>query len=76
MRLYRQVLRSRIRSVGIGSSIEDASLLAASDQALALPLSGNNFDESLVAKLPNILKITVPGGQGWNQTVLSLLNDA
>jgi len=76
MRLYRQVLRSRIRSVGIGSSIEDASLLAASDQALALPLSGNNFDESLLAKLPNALKTPVPGGQGWNQTVLSLLNDA
>ena len=76
MRLYRQVLRSRIRSVGIGSSVEDASLLGASDQAIALPLSGNKFDEGLLAKLPSALKASIPGDQGWNQTVLSLFSDA
>jgi mannosyl-3-phosphoglycerate phosphatase family protein len=75
MRLYRQVLRSHIRSVAIGSSLEDASLLGASDQALALPLSGSHFDERLLEKLPNAVKTNVPGSQGWNQTVLSVLSD-
>jgi predicted mannosyl-3-phosphoglycerate phosphatase (HAD superfamily) len=74
MRLYRESLRSRIRSAGIGASFEDFSLLAASDQAFVLPLSADRFDEKLLAKLPNAVRIDVPGASGWNQTILSLLN--
>ena len=74
MRLYRQALRSRIRSVGIGSCLEDLSLLAASDQAFVLPASGGRFDDRLLAKLPNSAKIAVPGAPGWNQTVLDALS--
>lgn len=74
MRLYRQALRSRIRSVAIGASSEDLSLLAAADQAFLLPISGGRFDDQLLSKLPNSAKITVPGAAGWNQTVLDLLS--
>jgi mannosyl-3-phosphoglycerate phosphatase len=74
MRLYRESLRSRIRSVGIGTSFEDLSLLAASDQAFVLPLGSDRFDERLLSKLPNAVRIDVPGASGWNQTVLSVLN--
>jgi predicted mannosyl-3-phosphoglycerate phosphatase (HAD superfamily) len=74
MRLYRQALRSRIRSVGIGASFEDVSLLAASDQAFILPASGGRFDDELLAKLPNSARIAVPGAPGWNQTVLDTLS--
>jgi mannosyl-3-phosphoglycerate phosphatase len=74
MRLYRQSLRSRIRSVAIGASSEDLSLLAAADQAFLLPISGSRFDDQLLSKLPNSAKITVPGAAGWNQTVLDLLS--
>ncbi len=74
MRLYREALRSRIRSVGIGASMEDASLLAATDQAFILPVRRDRFDEQLVAKLPNTSKIDVPAAAGWNQTVLKVLN--
>jgi mannosyl-3-phosphoglycerate phosphatase len=74
MRLYRQALRSRIRSVAIGASSEDLSLLAAADQAFLLPVSGSRFDDQLLSKLPNSAKITVPGAAGWNQTVLDLLS--
>jgi mannosyl-3-phosphoglycerate phosphatase len=74
MRLYREALRSRVRSVGIGASVEDLSLLAASDQAFILPLSCDRFDDKLVSRLPNATKIDVPGTPGWNQTVLKVLS--
>jgi mannosyl-3-phosphoglycerate phosphatase len=73
MRLYREALRSRIRSVGIGASFEDLSLLMASDQTFILPLSAGRFDERLVAKVPNSVRIDVPGAVGWNQMVLNVL---
>lgn len=76
MRLYRQALRSGIRSVGIGASFEDLSLLAASDQAFILPESGGRFDDQLLAKLPNSVKIATPGASGWNQKVLDILSRA
>lgn len=74
MRLYREALRSRVRSVSIGISIEDLSLLAASDQAFILPSRTAHFDERLVAKLPNSVRVDVPGAAGWNQTILDVLS--
>lgn len=74
MRLYRDALRSRVRSVGIGSSSEDLALLAASDQAFVISLSPGGFDERLITKLPSARRIDVPGALGWNQTVLNILN--
>ena len=76
MRLYRQALRSRIRSVGIGALSEDLSLLAASDQAFILPAAGGRFDDQLLSKLPNSAKIALPGASGWNQTVVNVLSRA
>lgn len=76
MRLYREALRGRVRSVGIGASFEDLTLLAASDQAFIMPLSADRFDERLLTKLPNSKRIEVPGATGWNQTVLSVLSRA
>jgi len=74
MRLYRESLRSRVRSVGIGTSLEDLLLLSASDQAFIVPASVNRFDEKLLSQVRNATKIDVPGTLGWNQTVLSALS--
>ena len=76
MRVYRESLRSRVRSVGIGASLEDLTLLAASDQAFIVPLSSSRFDERLLEKLPNAARVDVPGAAGWNQTVVHLLSQA
>ena len=74
MRLFREALRSRLRSVGVGTSLEDLSLLAASDQAFVVPLGSNRFDERLLEKLPRAVKVDVPGAAGWNQTVMNILD--
>lgn len=76
MRVYRDALRSRVRSIAIGVSLEDLFLLRTSDQAFVLPLSPGHFDEKLLSKLPNATKIDAPGPPGWNQTVVTVLNHA
>jgi mannosyl-3-phosphoglycerate phosphatase len=76
MRLYREALRSRLRSVAIGASFEDLDLLTASDQAFILPSTSGHFDERLLSKLPSSVRIDVPGPIGWNQTVLNVLSRA
>jgi len=74
MRLYREALRSRVRSVAIGASFEDLTLLAASDQAFIMPVSSDCFDKKLLSRLPNAVRIDVPGALGWNQTVVNVLS--
>ena len=73
MRLYREALRSRIRSIGIGALLEDLSLLRASDQAFVVPVRPGRFDEKLLSKVANATKIEDPGTAGWNQMILTLL---
>jgi mannosyl-3-phosphoglycerate phosphatase family protein len=74
MRLYRESLRSRVRSVGIGTSFEDLPLLLASDQRFIVPANPDRFDEKLTSKLPNATKTDGAGTLGWNQAVLSALS--
>lgn len=73
MRIYREALRSRLRSVSIASSSEDADMLAASDQAFVLPLRSGHFDEALLSRVPHAARIDAPGATGWNQAVVTLL---
>jgi predicted mannosyl-3-phosphoglycerate phosphatase (HAD superfamily) len=74
MRLYRESLRSRIRSVGIGASFEDLTLLAASDRAFVVPTGSDRSAGKLLSKLPNARRIDIPGTLGWHQTVLNILS--
>jgi mannosyl-3-phosphoglycerate phosphatase len=74
MQLYRQALRSRVKSVGIGASAEDLNLLAASDQTFILPQSAGQFDQVLVSRLPHATRTAVPGSTGWSETVLNILS--
>jgi predicted mannosyl-3-phosphoglycerate phosphatase (HAD superfamily) len=74
MRLYREALRSGVRSIGIGASLEDISMLKTCDQAFVLPLRRGHCDEELLSRVPNATKIDDPGVRGWNQTILGVLN--
>lgn len=74
MQLYRQALRSRVKSVAIGTSAEDLGLLAASDQAFVLPQAPDQFDEVLLSRLPQVVRSAVSGSLGWKETVLSILS--
>jgi mannosyl-3-phosphoglycerate phosphatase family protein len=73
MRLYRKALRSRLSSVGIGSTARDSSLLSAVDQAVVLPLKDHQFDPQLLSLLPHEHRGPAPGPEGWNSAVLELL---
>ena len=74
--LYRRATRSRWRSLGLGDSPNDLSLLTAVDQAVLMPLPDGRFDPEVLARLPQATRATAPGPAGWNQAVLRILRAA
>ncbi len=76
MRLLRDSLHTRLRSVAIGSRARDLPLLSAADHAVALPRRGQELDPVLSSRLPNGIHGEAPGAAGWNQAVLKALEEA
>ncbi len=74
VKLYRTARRSRLRSVGLGDSPNDLSLLAAVDQAVLLPQPDGSFASDVLSRLPHVLRGAAPGPAGWNQAVLQILD--
>lgn len=72
VKLYRTAERSRYRSVGLGSSPNDLSLLTAVDQAVVLPRTDGSFDPGLLSRLPHSSRGSAPGPSGWNDAVLRI----
>jgi mannosyl-3-phosphoglycerate phosphatase len=73
MRLYRTSMRSRLSSVGIGSSIWDLPLLLSVDHPIILPGAQDVANAELTARVPNATLGEAPGARGWNEVVLSVL---
>jgi len=76
VKLYRRATRDRLRSVGLGDSPNDLSLLNAVDQAVLLPQPNGRFDSEVLARLPHVIRAAAPGPAGWNEAVLRILNGA
>jgi len=76
MGLYRAALHTRLHAIAIGSSARDLPLLAAADHAIVLPRRGQDFDPALSSKLPKAIHGDAPGPKGWNQAVLTMLEDS
>ncbi len=73
IKLYRASQRRRFRSVGLGDSPNDYSLLATVDQAVLLPHPDGSFDQELLSRLPQCTRGSAPGPEGWNEAVLKIL---
>ncbi|HJY86973.1 MAG TPA: HAD-IIB family hydrolase [Candidatus Acidoferrales bacterium] len=71
--LYQKAWHGRLRTVGLGDSPNDLSLLAAVDQAVLLPRPDGSFAEEVVRQLPHVGRGSAPGPSGWNQAVLRIL---
>lgn len=76
MKLLRDSMHTRLRSIAIGSSARDARLLGAADHAIVLPQRGHDFDAALDSHLPRGIRGEASGAAGWNQAVLGLLEEA
>jgi len=74
--LYRDSLRTRLSSIGIGSTAEHLPLLLAVDQPVLLPYRGQHYDSSVLSRLPHIRLGAAVGAVGWNQAVLDVLKPA
>ena len=70
---YRSAARRRLRSVGLGDSPNDLSLLAAVDLAVLLPHPDGSLDREVLSRLPHAIRGSAPGPAGWNQAVLRTL---
>ncbi len=74
MRLYRTSMRSRLSSVGLGSSADDLPLLLAVDHPIILPAgSSRELNPELTSRLPNAISAEASGPCGWNEAILTLL---
>jgi mannosyl-3-phosphoglycerate phosphatase len=73
MKLYREALRSRQRSVGLGDSANDLPMLAAVDVPVVIAGPGGRHDLELLRWLPRAIRTSAPGPQGWNEAVLQIL---
>ncbi len=76
IKLYRAAEHRRFRSVGLGNSPNDLSLLATVDQAVLLPGADGSFEPELLARLPRATRGAAPGPAGWNEAVLRILGAA
>ena len=74
--LYRRATRNRLRSVGLGDSPNDLSLLNAVDQAVLLPQPDGHFDREVLTRLPHVIRAAAPGPAGWNEAILRILGAA
>ncbi len=63
----------RMRFAALGDSANDLPMLAATDRAYLIPQRREQYDEAVLQKLPRIHRAPAPGPAGWNQAVLSLL---
>ncbi|MEP6932823.1 MAG: HAD-IIB family hydrolase [Nitrospirota bacterium] len=64
----------RIGTVGIGDSINDASLLAMVDYPILVQKPDGSYDPDI--QLPNMIRAPGIGPVGWNDAVLELLTQA
>lgn len=75
-KLYDRSAHRRLRSVGLGDSLNDLSLLTAVDKAVLLPQPDGSFDHEVLARLTRFSRGIAPGPAGWNQAVLLFLRTA
>ena len=71
--LYRVARHARVRSVAIGSTIDDLSLLRAAGRAAVLPAAAGLHDEELLERLPSARRIENCGAEGWAAAVMQVL---
>ncbi|MEK7867193.1 MAG: HAD-IIB family hydrolase [Planctomycetota bacterium] len=62
-----------IRTIGLGDSEVDASLLAEVDVPVLIPRADGRVDPALAARFPSARRAPEPGGAGWRTVVLDLV---
>lgn len=64
--------RDRLRSVGIGNSLNDLPMLEAVEQPILVQLTDGSYEPGI--EHPRLIHAPGPGPIGWNRAVLSLLS--
>jgi predicted mannosyl-3-phosphoglycerate phosphatase (HAD superfamily) len=69
MGIYRKSLHGRQRSIGIGSDVGDLPVLLATDTAVLLPGHSGEFDDALLSRLPQAVRVEQGGAAGWAEAI-------
>ncbi len=66
--------RRPLRSLALGDAANDLPMLRAAHRAVLLPRPDGSFDRAVLQALPKVIRGSAPGPEGWNDAVLSALN--
>jgi len=69
--VLRRNLHQRLVTVGLGDSTNDRPMLESVDIPILIPRMDGSYED---LDLPNIRRAVRPGGRGWNDMVLGVLN--
>ena len=71
--LYRQAW-GKVVAVGLGDGLNDLSLLQEADIPIVVQNPANDAATRLLRKVPTARLTSLPGPQGWNETILEVVN--
>jgi mannosyl-3-phosphoglycerate phosphatase len=70
--LYSRHTRQDMLTIGLGDSQNDFSMLSSVDIPVLIPHPDGSYAD---IDLPNLVRAPYPGSRGWNDTVLSIINN-
>lgn len=73
MGIFRKALHGRQRSVGIGSDVRDLYLLSSTDAAVVLPRHAGGFDEALLSRMAQAVRVDRAGLPGWGDAIMQAM---
>jgi len=70
--LYKQELKTKIKTIGLGDSQNDLPLLKNCDLAILVKKTDGSYDEKVVAEIKPTLADGI-GPEGWNKAILEII---
>ena len=71
--LYAKSWADTVRTIALGDSANDLSMLRAADTAVLIPKPNGSYDRTVLRALPRVVRAGKPGPEGWNQALRQVL---
>jgi mannosyl-3-phosphoglycerate phosphatase family protein len=73
-KLFRDTMRTKLRSVGISADPDDAPWLRAMDQAILLPERSAPLESAKASAPKGVSRGAAPGPAGWNEAIMNIIS--
>jgi mannosyl-3-phosphoglycerate phosphatase len=71
--LYRKAWAEDVRTIALGDSANDLSMLQEANTPVLIPKPNGSYDRAVSRSLRDLVRARQPGPEGWNQAVLQIL---